>query len=1659
MANISSNEELFSAVEPEQEELFPSDEAVSINPYSEKYTEDRALYASLATEPMTGDEAFEAIFNRNKELIERGNERNIKQRAQLSRLSRINEANTSIKQDLLYTPDSVPLLELVDESNRLRQEEEDNAVIEKEAMRKLQDLMVEDPYQASLYVNRLNQGDLIDRQLDHATKLAIFQREVDKLQEELKGQGITATALDFVASIIDAPIASIGKVLNIEDSPVEGVSRGFFELPSNKVNKASAKLFDPSVSVDEFDAAIGQVVAKVKENSGVLKDNNLLAIGELEALRGLNNSDALSYDAFVGLDIVTLPGVGATAKAVAKPARFAKVVGNRAAAVRAAVGDISRTSTNAAVNAQALREAIPSSLVPDLPGFVDPAIGLSGDVSERLDVLARVRAEAVAIPQVERLEPGQIAEAVAKKVEERISDFAGHNIVDVKQLQPREAVAELDGRKFFAEDIFGRSVKDIASTFGVDERIAKTLKETSDLFREPVMELDGRKFFAEDYFNKSVSTIMKETGLDERTANTLKQASDNFKPEPKAPVEVSKEELAGRAEVLTEADTGIRFFNLYLGRKNGEGGFLTENAAKGAMKRMGFGEDGAEIYHGVDDRFYLKVRTNVPETGITTPVLSIDQLGNTGRIGAWIKNPDNAIARVFAEKQHITEGIQARLHAAVVKPLLKPIRKLNNKQQKDLQTILAFGEQEQKRFTQEELARYYEDTFGRLPTEREVEAYYNVQELQDFAWSVLDRNVYVDRARRGFETVRVTDGGEFDTLARNGRIASPERTRTHRVYDLEDQRGYAAGTNEAKFQEKMKTGNYQLVELEGDYVFANEPVKYILANKNAVQRAPLKRTQLGYIPGGQRIYTEKFFVKQANSFEFKDGSKAWRNPLTHFAAGTEREAKEIADNWEAAREAYNQVTAGNITPADADIIISEATSLDYTKFDELVKKGKINPKHKFEALYDRTQPSEMTGVGEQNLWVDEFDSGTTEYLNTRGRLYYSKKSDEGLANIDLERAEVLAPFKALEKSINFAINSRSVSDYSTFAVEEWARLASPYVKRGQFGENPDKFRLFFDAQLDENFVRNNPKAAATLEANRDTIKRFLGFRTASMSRMEMATRALANWIEEESRFAADPRKLLDRNTRRFLARKAMNMMDKNPVNAVNGAVFHSQFGFYDPGQLFLQSQTATAAMTIHPVWGARSAAMYPMIRLVTGNLNEGVLDYVAKRGAKIHDLDPEEFKTMVRTMIRSGEYDIGGSALQYGRFHQAVGGSGVIQSASSVLGKGRVFFDEAERINRTVAWQLAWRETRQKLPELAMDSEEFIRIVKLRAADFGQNMRNASAAQWQKGLFAPATRFWSYQARLLENILPKQFGGNPRFSAGQKARLAIGQFLLYGTAGVPAFDYFADKWKENRGEDLTPDQWRLLTKGFYDNFLYTVSSGDIDTAFADRAGVGAGWTQTIERLFDGSQNSFIEVLGGAQLSIGGNVFESFNRIVEYGKAGLAGDEVTSETFQLIAGELASNINSLERYNKAATIWRYGKVRDKVTGQPVVDATQLEGFAALLGIPLSEEKDIYDQYKAVANRQEEIDNNAAMLVKFNNMYFDAMAIGDEKKMRAALQLKKAFMSQFSDDPMMAQQIAKRAVSIDSRVTDKASFAREQYEKVIGNKYPTDETRGQ
>jgi hypothetical protein len=249
----------------------------------------------------------------------------------------------------------------------------------------------------------------------------------------------------------------------------------------------------------------------------------------------------------------------------------------------------------------------------------------------------------------------------------------------------------------------------------------------------------------------------------------------------------------------------------------------------------------------------------------------------------------------------------------------------------------------------------------------------------------------------------------------------------------------------------------------------------------------------------------------------------------------------------------------------------------------------------------------------------------------------------------------------------------------------------------------------------------------------------------------------------------------------------------------------------------------------------------------------------------------------------------------------------------------------------------------------------------------------------------------------LENILPKTFGGSARFSGAQKLRLALGQALLYGAAGVPLgpeiLDWASKQYQNATGEQMTPETWRTISKGFWDTALFDLSEGKLDTDFASRAGQGAAWSQFFNKVTDGSMNNILEVAAGPIGAVSGKMLDAVGKVVTYMRAEQFGS-LTPEDFELIATDLGSQISSLSRAEKSYWIWKTGTIKDPKSGEVVVAPDKMSAFAAALGVPLRQEVEFWDRTKDLKNRDAIVRQYGTMIANVRRNAFQAMTEGDE-----------------------------------------------------------------
>lgn len=1644
----------FTDIQPEQHEqspfVSPPAEAPVPTPSRNSDTQNgiTAALGGLAQQKLglmgdSPDDRLQSLTDINKELLDDGQEKalraGIAQQTQNDKVNGINKLQSDLLSVNGHDMGDTRLSDLMHLGITQQQKPLDPDSLEEQGVSQLQGMAARDPDQAALMANLSKQGDVLDRVKDNVTKLALFNRETDAFAQTVKNQPWYAkvgnVAEDFLTAGVQGLLSRTG---NIKDAGTE-----WSDLPATRENKEIGKFWN--LPLDEFKQQLPQLMGKLTSNTNA---SEALGVAKEFGQGGLNNSDALSYNLWTGANLLGLLPLGAMARV---PSKMARMVGNRVASADIVSSGIGRelagvpdaTMSSLQPGAATIEESLPSSLVPSTANLVRPDVGVVSDVANKINQIKQATDAATkAVQRTQRLAPEQVKQAIEDAVKEaNVTYSSGENIVDMKQAlndRPQLVAARqmADGRVH--EGVQGGNHFDLLTQEELDNPDLITDKTDDSmgftqpgsgkfLTRDEAGEVAGHKgpLSSEDLNEADAarSTVGKvpvtRTELFDPDADLDNLSYFNARGEVYQPPAPAKdfEEIGGIKKwdpVSQSPDTGIYSLNFYLGKKSANGGFLTKEGAEAAATRKGFDLKDVGIHQNSDGQFFVKVRQPIAETGVVNPVLKGADFQGVYSWGQYVKSADNIMPEIFNRSRITATIAKQKSLASVVQPWVNNIRTLNRKSIRAVSKVLTMGERDQKWYNLAELDDKVQHAAGRLPTEKERLAYYSSKELNDINHNIMNNNLRADKERRGLMTVRAkNDATQFDTGYMNGREVTKPDLEKLRVYDLES--GATSTGPSVDLQAKLDSGRYRVIELEKPHVPepGEDPINYILGSREDTTVGPLHPEQLGYVEGGSRENRSKWFVKQANKGTFKDGTTYWMNPHTHVAARTGKEARQWAEAMEESRLAYNSTELDELAKRR---IIDRSPVESYDKFDQLVKSGSINKDMPFEALFDRQQPTAMSHIGDKDVrWVDTSQSAEEAYHITKGRMYYSKKG-EHLTDPSGDYAEILDPFTTLHNAISNAQQTSAFADYNRQVMDEWSRFATSngYIDPRSIGNNVDPYNVFFNGKLNDDLLRQNPTLYNQLEMTRNTHKRLLNLRTNEQSMTYTMSRRLADWAEGRGAWGDK------------LSAWALDRSSSNPINAVRGMVFDAHLGWFDPGQLLIQSTTAFQAMTANPIYGARTAAMTLPLSHVLMNRSENLLDFYAKALSPIHGLATDDWKDMVRSLRNSGWMNVGGEMVQLDQYTNRIGGSMLHKGFNNLRVGGRYFFNMAEKFNRVTAYQMAWQLQRAKFPEMAARSSEFIERVNKSADDLSMNMTTSSGAYWQKGALSIPSQFLAYQTRVLENILPKAVGGTTRFSAAQKTRMALGQLLMYGSAGIPGatelLNFAGDEYSKANGKPLDPDTWRNLSKGFFDSALFGVSGGDLDTDFARRAGQGAAWTDFYRKITDGSMNSVLQVAGGASGAFIGNMSEVAKRLYTYMRAEQVSN-LDTQTWALMAGDLTQQISSLSRAQKAYWIWKTGLIKDPKTGEAVAPATNLEGVAEALGVQTNDETMRWDLIRNAKDRNDTIREMSSLIALNRRNAQQAWEDGDETKRIYYENMASGLLMPYRDDPMMQQEIAK------------------------------------
>jgi hypothetical protein len=916
-----------------------------------------------------------------------------------------------------------------------------------------------------------------------------------------------------------------------------------------------------------------------------------------------------------------------------------------------------------------------------------------------------------------------------------------------------------------------------------------------------------------------------------------------------------------------------------------------------------------------------------------------------------------------------------------------------------------------------------EEIAGLMP-QKIKQAYYTLVELSNVEHLLRNEDAYLQKAVRGFQTMTFRGAENVDGIVyRAGSIPPVPSTR---VYNITDDVHYVAKTDDevkvgqalrltpADINRMMKKDGYIMIRLERPIDVGNRTtVQWFMGKAQDFEIKPLKFEQIGYIPGGHRGYQDKYFPKQAAVGRQGDNGELYLKSPRTFMVGTQAEVVEWTRVMEQARIIWNN-TDDELRRMEqlARHLDSKPGYPGAEEFAQMVAKGEFDPDYPVEALYDREMPSDYAKL-KQRGWDDLSDpeeSGINSYMQTHGRMYTSPKGTR-LPDWRGQDATIIDPYEMMNKALNNIAALSSLTDYKLRSIEKWVTTFGPYLDLRGIPRDASPVRIFQESV----FLNDLPEAQKlknSAEAQRDTIKRVLGWRSDVDREFEYLGRQLVSFVAGDK-----PGKW-----NKSLSRGVEWALEKNPVARARKMAFHMKLGLFNVAQFPMQISTMMAAMSLDIRAGAQAFGGFPAMRGALGLRGQALDDWAnltLERGwHKLAGFDsPEEFKEMMKAAAGSGWFDIGGahSLVNYQGVSASMGAIGkgavgeVIDAAGKVVRtaseKGTFFFNEAELWNRMMAWQMAWKHVRKN--GLVPGTSKFNEALMTRANDMSINMSVAGAAAWQKGWASVPTQFLSYQARFLEALLGKQF------TTTEKLRLLLGQGVLYGTAGIPFLAFASEMMRSAEGEAPEIGTWEgLVDRGIIDTLIWGTTGGfagqeGADIQYGERAATGAFVTDTFRELFGMSKYgevSFVDIMGGPLWSITKDTSKTFWDVVKSVTAESGGDTGLPLT-SAAAVNLAKNISSFNNAYKAYMVWNYGQYITKTGKVALDDLPSTDAFAVFLGLAPGEYRDYVAKQDWRRNRQETVKGVSDKILEYRQRLVrevdNADAIISEQEMLRAI----------------------------------------------------------
>jgi len=711
-----------------------------------------------------------------------------------------------------------------------------------------------------------------------------------------------------------------------------------------------------------------------------------------------------------------------------------------------------------------------------------------------------------------------------------------------------------------------------------------------------------------------------------------------------------------------------------------------------------------------------------------------------------VKGMKNTIGKLV-ESAELRDTVQGRylkafegMYSEAVAPIKNKVGLLNKESQGKLEAVLAFSDEfgaRGKRLTARELmydgviipAKNGVDEFKITLTPNEVQTYYNMLELSDFAAMVENNSLRTQMLFNKQKYFKFGGSSRYGTvLASIGSVNKlPENEAVDAVYDSST--GWRDISSRTLTDKKIASEGKVLVKFDSPL-----PIKMKDSDELRYYEYGLVRPEeVGRIPTWVFPRREAYISKITPNVNYI--VKRMTPGIVNGRASNAAELKTV------------HLFDGQIA-ADEKAALLNAASTDGSTY-------KVVRDRQFSIT--GTEGEKVTG-------------------STGGGLFTGARSSE---DIPFGKSELIPDrvpaFTAVMRNLQHLGSSVARNEWRLDMQAKWKKSAS---------SAEDRPITDFNAPINE--TTKNGRALASM---REYIRQQLRIADPHELSWESTSTHIVDWMEGKTGFDKDwniPFKETPVNLRTSI----MNTKSMSPAAAARALTFNTLIGWLNPAQLIIQAQNASIVASMFPRESLKATAGYPIFRSMIYAQDDAAMRHIAgKWGLKGEALEARI--ASVKAAQRTGYFDTLINTADMTMSTQGYGHT--MAALKNLSDKATVFFREGEAGARGIAWEVSWQQAVAKKGSTKFSDAEIQDIFSIANDYNLNMGRASKAGFQTNPLTTTGTQFWQVGTKWVEKTILNGSAWTPKdrikLVLGQlmlynAASVPMGDFFLNQVAGA-----------------------------------------------------------------------------------------------------------------------------------------------------------------------------------------------------------------------------------------------------------------------------------